>query len=155
MKKVAKVIGMFMFVAFATNVNAQDKTAATATPAAADNKNAPDFKFEVEEYNFGKIKQGESATYEFKFKNTGKEPLLISEAHGSCGCTVPIWPKEPIAKGKEGVIKVTFNSAGKMGIQDKTVTLSSNSKTPTKVIHMKGEVLPADPAPATTPPVKP
>ena len=148
MKKVARVIGMFMFVAFATNVNAQDNKAAAAP---AENKNAPDFKFEVEEYNFGKIKQGESATYEFKFKNVGKEPLIISEAHGSCGCTVPIWPKEPIMKGKEGVIKVTFNSAGKMGVQDKTVTLTSNSKTPTKVIHMKGEVLQPDPAPATTP----
>lgn len=137
MKKLATAFGMMLFLAFTSNVNAQEKKA-------EENKNAPDFKFETEEYNFGKIKQGESVTYEFKFKNTGKEPLIISEAHGSCGCTVPVWPKEPIMKGKEGVIKVTFNSAGKMGAQDKTVTLTSNSKGGQKILHMKGEVLQPD-----------
>jgi hypothetical protein len=96
--------------------------------------------FKTLEYNYGKITQGEVVTHEFVFTNSGKEPLTISNAQGSCGCTVPVWPKEPIAVGKTGVIKVTFNSAGKMGAQDKTVTLTSNNKDGVVVLHMKGEV---------------
>ncbi|MFN8166333.1 MAG: DUF1573 domain-containing protein [Bacteroidia bacterium] len=115
-----------------------------------ENPNQASFKFDVEEYNFGTIKQGESVTYEFKFTNTGTEPLIISNAAGSCGCTVPIWPKEPILKGQTSTIKVTFNSTGKMGIQDKTVTLTSNAKQNPMVIHMKGNVdKPADPTTGT------
>jgi len=99
-----------------------------------------EFKFKEEEFNFGTIKQGESITHEFEFSNTGIEPIIISSAQGSCGCTVPIWPKEPIAKGQKSTIKVTFNSAGKMGIQDKTVTINSNAKQSPMVIHLKGVV---------------
>src|SRR5215467_5010603 len=95
----------------------QDPHAATPAPSmtaapAAENKNAPEFKFEEEEYNFGTIKQGESMTHLFSFTNVGKEPLIISSASGSCGCTVPEWPKEPVKKGDKATIKVTFNSAG-------------------------------------------
>ncbi len=112
----------------------------------ANDPNQADFKFETEEYNFGSIVQGESVTYEFKFTNPGTEPLIISKAEGSCGCTVPIWPKEPIMKGQTSTIKVTFNSTGKMGVQDKTVTLTSNAKQNPFVIHIKGTVeKPADP----------
>jgi hypothetical protein len=145
MKKL--VMSFSLLCAVALGVKAQE-TKQAEMPAV--NVNASEFKFEAEEHDFGKIKQGESVTYEFKFKNIGKEPLIISEAHGSCGCTQPIYPKEPIMKGKDGIIKVTFNSAGKMGIQDKTVTITSNSKTPSKILHIKGTVE----APAT-PPVMP
>lgn len=65
-----------------------------------DDANQASFKFETEEHNFGTIKQGESVTYEFKFSNTGNEPIIITKAEGSCGCTVPIYPKEPIMKGQ-------------------------------------------------------
>lgn len=131
MKKVLSIVALVFSATFAVNAQEGAKT---------ENPNAPEFKFEKEEYNFGTIKQGESVTYEFKFKNTGKDPLIITEAHGSCGCTVPQYPKEPIKKGQEGVIKVTFNSAGKMNAQDKTVTITSNAKTPTKILHIKGNV---------------
>ncbi len=156
MKKVVLLITAF---AFAVSVNAQDKAVSPATspavapaaapaiaPAVQDNPNAGDFKFEVEEYNFGTIKQGESVDYSFNFSNVGKDPLIISEAHGSCGCTVPVWPKEPIKKGDKAQIKVTFNSTGKMGMQDKTVTITSNAKGGPKVLHLKGNVE----APATS-----
>src|SRR5438067_613443 len=122
MKKTILSISAFLFIA-GTYVNAQDKAAPTpvttapaqAAPAApattpAPNPNAPEFKFTVEKYNFGTIKQGESVNYDFDFSNTGKDPLIITEAHGSCGCTVPQWPKDPIKKGEKGQIKVTFNS---------------------------------------------
>ncbi len=82
---------------------------------ANENPNLAEFKFEVDEYNFGTIKQGESTTYEFNFTNEGNEPLIIAKAEGSCGCTVPVYPKEPIMKGQTATIKVTFNSTGKLG----------------------------------------
>lgn len=105
------------------------------------------FKFESEEFNFGTIEQGESVTHEYKFVNTGNEPLIISKAEGSCGCTVPIFSKEPILKNQSGTIKVTFNSSGKFGIQDKTVTITSNAKQNPMILHVKGTVTKqADPA---------
>jgi hypothetical protein len=132
------------------------KTFAQETPpttnAAPIDKNAPVMKFEALEYNYGKIKQGEVVTKEFKFKNVGKSPLIISSAQGSCGCTVPEWPKDPIKPKGTGTIKVTFNSTHKSGLQDKTVTIKSNGKEETVVLHIKGEVLlegvePAKPQP--------
>lgn len=115
---------------------------ATTTPPAATVKSAdsPVMKFEKEEYSFGTIKQGEKVEYSFEFINNGKEPLIISEAHGSCGCTVPEWPKQPLKKGEKGLIKVTFNSAGKQGMQDKTITITSNASDSPKVLHIKGNV---------------
>ena len=92
-------------------------------------------------YNFGEIQQGESVTHDFILKNTGEADLIISAAKGSCGCTVPEWPKNPIAKGEEATIKVTFNSAGKSGKQNKTVTLVSNAIPNTKVITINGNVI--------------
>ncbi len=106
----------------------------------ANDPSAASFKFETEEHSFGKIMQGESVTYDFQFTNTGTEPIIISKAEGSCGCTVPIWPKEPIMKGQKASIKVTFNSTGKLGVQDKTVTLTSNAEQNPMVIHIKGTV---------------
>ena len=146
MKKSIILLGFCMFAAVATSQAQNKEKSATPAAAPAENKNQAEFKFEVEEYNFGTIKQGESVNYDFKFTNTGKEPLVINEAHGSCGCTVPEWPKEPIKKGQQAVIKVTFNSAGKMGPQDKTVTITSNAKSASKVLHLKGTVVekPAD-----------
>jgi hypothetical protein len=92
-------------------------------------------------YNFGEIQQGESVTHDFILKNTGDADLLISAAKGSCGCTVPQWPKTPIAKGEEAAIKVTFNSAGRSGKQNKTVTLVTNAIPNTKVITINGNVI--------------
>lgn len=106
----------------------------------ANDGHKPEFKFETVEHNFGSIPQGESVTYEFNFTNTGNEPIIISNAEGSCGCTVPVYPKQPIMKGQSSTIKVTFNSTGKIGIQDKTVTITSNAKQNPMVIHMKGTV---------------
>ena len=92
-------------------------------------------------YNFGEIQQGESVTHDFILKNTGDADLIISAAKGSCGCTVPQWPKTPIAKGEEAAIKVTFNSAGRSGKQNKTVTLVTNAIPNTKVITINGNVI--------------
>ena len=80
----------------------------------------------------------------FKLKNIGAGPLLISSAKGSCGCTVPEWPKHPISVGEEEILRVTFNSAGRQGVQKKTVTLQSNTIPNTRVITIKGTVIIAE-----------
>ena len=113
------------------------KTTETKTVASPD---APVISFKQGMYNFGKIVQGESVHYEFKFTNTGKSPLIITNATATCGCTIPEIPKEPIKPGADGVIKVVFNSAGKMGMQDKVVTITSNGNPSTAEVHLIGEV---------------
>lgn len=99
------------------------------------------FEFDDVVYNFGEITQGEKVQTTFKFKNVGKADLIISDAKGSCGCTVPIYPKKPIAPGETGEIEVVFDSNGKMGQQNKTVTLIANTKPNTTVLALKGDIL--------------
>jgi len=91
-------------------------------------------------HNFGSLQEGEVATYDFEFTNTGKSPLIITNALGSCGCTVPDYPREPIAPGNSGVIKVKFNSADKHGPQNKSVSLSTNSKRGNHMLYIKADV---------------
>lgn len=102
--------------------------------------NAPVIKFEEELYDFGVIEEGASVKYEFKFKNTGKTPLIISNATATCGCTVPEYPTKPIKPGDGGVIKIVFNSQGKVGIQDKVVSIISNANPYLATLHVVGEV---------------
>lgn len=101
----------------------------------------PFFEFVEEVVDFGKITQGEIVSTTFKFRNVGKSNLIISSAQGSCGCAVPEWPKEPIKPGEDGSISVTFNSNGKQGLQNKTITLIANTVPNTKVLAIKGEVI--------------
>jgi hypothetical protein len=102
--------------------------------------NAPVIKFEESLYDFGVITEGQSVKYEFKFKNVGKTPLIISNATATCGCTVPEYPSKPVKPGEEGIIKVVFNSQGKAGIQDKVVSIVSNANPYLATVHMVGEV---------------
>ncbi len=102
----------------------------------------PKFEFEKDTHDFGSITEGEKVAYSFKFKNTGKSDLLISSASGSCGCTVPNYPKTPIKPGESALIDVTFDSSGKQGKQTKTVTLIANTQPNTNILTIKGEVKP-------------
>jgi hypothetical protein len=111
------------------------KTATTANAA-----EAPAMKFETPSHDFGKIKQGDKVSYDFKFANTGKSPLIITDAVATCGCTTPLWPHTPIKPGENGVIKVTFNSAGKTGLQDKQITITANTVPAQSMVHLVGEV---------------
>jgi hypothetical protein len=104
-------------------------------------KGTTEITFENTEHDFGTIKQGDKVTYDFKFKNTGKSELLIKDAKGSCGCTVPEYPKDPISPGQEDIIKVSFNSAGKIGDQIKSVTLFCNIPEGVKVLHIKSNIV--------------
>jgi hypothetical protein len=101
----------------------------------------PKIVFEEKEFNFGSIKQGDKVEHTFQFKNEGDAPLKINHAKGSCGCTVPKWPQEPILPGQSGEIHVVFNSAGKSGRQTKSVTLQTNVGETPVVLYIKGEVI--------------
>lgn len=93
-------------------------------------------------FRFGTIREGDEVSHEFPFTNTGKSDLLISNASASCGCTVPEWPKEPIAPGEKGVIKATFNSEGKQGKQSKKVVITANTNPQLTEIWLEGDVIP-------------
>lgn len=122
---------------------------ATAENPNAANENATEITFEQNMFDFGTIKEGELVNHKFKFTNTGKNPLLITNASASCGCTVPNWPKEPIVPGGSGEIDVTFNSEGKPNHAEKTVTVVANTTPSNTVLLIKGEVTPANTLPTT------
>ena len=103
-----------------------------------------EFKFEKETHDFGKIPQGKPVSVEFKFTNTGNEPLIITNIESVCGCTVPKYTNTPILKGQTGTITVTYNAAA-LAPFSKGLTIRSNAKTPIKLIYIKGEVV-ASPA---------
>lgn len=124
-------------------------TPATATPATKTEPAVPagpltTVEFEEDTYDYGEIMEGEKVVYEYKFKNTGTEPLIISNAKGSCGCTVPEWPREPIPVGGSNVIKVQFDSKGKGKVggqpQSKRVTLTTNTDPANIYLTIKGTV---------------
>lgn len=100
----------------------------TAPQEMASKENAPVMTFEESEHDFGNITQANRVSHTFTFKNTGKTPLVIESASAMCGCTVPEWPKEPIAPGETGKISVEFDPTGKMGQQSKQVTIRANTQ---------------------------
>ena len=100
-------------------------------------------EFTKETHDYGTVKYGADGTCTFEFKNTGTEPLIIANAKGSCGCTVPEWPKEPIAPEAKASIKVKYDT-NRPGVINKNVTITSNAvNAPEKVIYIKGTVSPA------------
>jgi len=125
---------------FMVACNSNGNTVANNGSASLATADKPVMKFEKDTHDFGKIKQGDKVTYEFKFTNTGKSPLIVKDAIASCGCTKPEWPSAPIKPGENGVIKVTFNSAGKMGLQDKQITITANTNPAQNLVHLIGEV---------------
>ena len=92
-------------------------------------------------YDFGKVTDGEKVIYNYRFKNTGSKPLIISSASASCGCTVPEKPEEPVKPGETGFLKVVFNSEGRVGPTHKTVTVISNAYPSFPVLLLTGEVV--------------
>jgi hypothetical protein len=103
----------------------------------------PVMTFAEKEHDFGTIPQDEKVNYDFNFTNTGAINLIISNAVGSCGCTIPQYTHEPVAPGESGVINVSFNSAGKSGIQHKTVTITANTKAGQETISIKASITPS------------
>jgi len=117
-------------------------------PKSADSKgkasDMPEISFTKTEHDFGKLIQGEKVSYIFKFKNTGDTPLLISKVSASCGCTASKYPKEPIAAGEEAKLEVTFDSSGQRGIQNKTITVLTNTQPKSTTLRIKAQVATPD-----------
>jgi hypothetical protein len=146
MKKVILSISLGLFLV--GTANAQNPAAVQATTKAV-SKNGPKFEFKDKNntYDFGKVPEGPQAEHVFEFKNVGKEPLIISNANASCGCTTPEWNKEPILPGKTGKITVRYNTQGRPGPIAKSVYITSNAileeGKDRYELFIKGEVIPA------------
>jgi len=130
-----KILLAMIMVVVAFAAQAQEAKLASTTNAAV-------ITISEDKKDFGDIIQGEKVEHTFRLENTGGAPLVISNVAATCGCTVPAWPKEPIAPGDHADIKVTFNSAGKMGKQNSVVRIYSNATEPIQKISMITNVLP-------------
>jgi hypothetical protein len=126
MKKIALLFSFFV-LALATQVQAQES--------------GPVITFKESSKDFGDITQGQQVAHTFVLTNTGKQPLIISNVAATCGCTVPSWPKEPVAPGKSAEIKVSFNSTGKVGKQNSVVRIYSNASEPIEKVSLISNVL--------------
>lgn len=137
MKKVLATVALFFGIAFIGQ--AQESIVPNIDP------NAPVLQFESEVVDYGTVKFDGNGVREFKIKNTGKSPLTITNVQGQCGCTAttidgkPGWPQEPILPGKSASIKVKYDTK-RPGPFEKNVTITSNSKEPSKVVKIKGVV---------------
>lgn len=147
MKKVVSLVSISM-VLFLSSCNQTPKSKITAEDIkAVEAQQAlvgklPKIEFDKIEHDFGTINEGDVVETEFIVKNTGESDLIIANAKGSCGCTVPNPPKEPIAPGDSAPIKVTFNSSGKPGNQSKTVTLTTNTENGRETFTIRAKVKP-------------
>jgi len=103
----------------------------------------PSITFEESSFDFGDIHQGDKVMHVFNFENTGDAPLIISNVQTTCGCTATDWPRDPVAPGESASITVNFNSAGKMGRQNKIITIVSNSTAAVNQVKIVTNVLPA------------
>lgn len=108
----------------------------------AQDEQAPVFTFADQKHDFGDIIQGDVVEHSFEFTNTGDMPLIISNVITTCGCTAPSWPKEPVKPGEKARIKVVFNSTGKIGRQNKVVTILSNTSNQKERLHIQANILP-------------
>lgn len=105
-----------------------------------DSVNVAKFDFEETVFDFGEVDEGAVIKHEFKFVNSGKVPLVIENAHSTCGCTIPEWPKELIEPGKGAVIKVEFNTKGKLDFQEKPIIITANTFPNETKLFIKGIV---------------
>ena len=153
MKQITLLLAVMIFSAF--TLSAQNKpTKAKATTEAktetvvADNPNAPEIAFEKTVHDYGTVPYKGDGKCEFRFTNTGKEPLILTKVRSSCGCTVPKWPREPILPGQSEVINVEYKT-NRIGKINKTITVQSNAKTNSVVLRIQGQVQKPE---ETTPP---
>lgn len=128
MKKISLVAISLFSLLLTLNVQAQEK--------------APKIEFEVSTHEFGDIYQGDVVNHTFTFENKGTAPLVLTNVATTCGCTAPEWPREPIMPGESGEVLIKFNSTGKMGIQNKVITIFSNASNPQERISITTNVLP-------------
>lgn len=151
MIRTVPVLAALVFLAASCGSGTPDKLPADVVniSATADSSNLgaekmPRIAFEEVTHDFGKLTEGEQVEYHFRFINTGNAGLLITHAVGSCGCTVPEYPKQLIKPGESGLLKVKFDSKGKTGTFDKKVTVTCNTEPRETVLTVTGEVIPSN-----------
>lgn len=110
-----------------------------------------EFEFREDSYDFGTFNEGIQAEHEFVFTNTGTTPIVITNVRASCGCTTPNWTKDPVPPGGTGVIKASYNSKGRPGVFNKSITITSNAVESNKVLFIKGVVNKEEPKPEYSP----
>ena len=108
-------------------------------------KGSAEIQFDITEYDFGTVNEGEIVEAKFIVTNSGKTDLVISNVQPSCGCTVPVWPKTPIKPGDSAEVLANFNTTGKPNRQAKTLTLFTNTARGREVLRLKGSVTPKNP----------
>jgi hypothetical protein len=139
MKRVILTLSVVLFALVALKAQTVAQPAASQ-PVVAVNPNAPVITFTNLVHDYGTINKGGDGNCEFEFKNTGVEPLILSNCQSSCGCTVPDWPKEPILKGKTAVVKVKY-ATERLGPINKTITVTSNASNSPIVLKITGNVI--------------
>ena len=147
---IKKTVGLLAIASLVMTVSCKENASSKvndaniqAVASAEDNTGkAPIMTFDENEFDFGTINEGEKVEHVFTFKNTGETDLIITDAKGSCGCTVPDYKKEPIKPGETSEMKVSFNSDGKPGQQQKTVTIMANTATGNELLTIKANVTP-------------
>ena len=148
MKKIVRIfVVASLLITFSCKKEVEKTEEITTTKSLEENAKVPKTKvtFDKEIHDFGEIEQGEIVETTFLIKNVGDKNLYIVDAHGSCGCTVPTYSKEPIAPGAKGVIGVKYDTSRAGQPFSKTVTITSNAAgSPSKVLTIKGTVLAAD-----------
>lgn len=143
MKKLFLIFAVALFSSF--SIHAQTELDVNENP------NAPEIKFESTVYDYGKIENGADGMCTFKFKNIGKEPLRLTNVRSSCGCTVPKYSQDLVLPGKSGTIQVKYDTK-RTGVINKQITVTSNAKTSTVILSIKGEV---NAPPVNSAPLKP
>lgn len=143
--KTIKILTTFLLFVVMTACESNDNKLSTElvnNPKSAETPTdkQPIITFTKTEFDFGKILQGEVVSYTFHFTNTGNVPLLITSVEKSCGCTASDYPRQPIAPGEGGDIKITYDSKGHFGFQTKTVTVNSNALPSATTLRIKAEV---------------
>lgn len=131
-----KYLATLLLAGFAFFASAQEEGETPMT--------GPKISFTEKSWDFGDITQGDKVEHVFEFENIGNEPLILSDVRTTCGCTAPEWPREPIAPGAKGKVKVVFNSAGKMGMNNKVITVMSNAVNNPERVKIVSNVMPPD-----------
>ncbi len=140
------ILSTVFFITTSCHQNASEKVnpenVAMATQRDTVISKLPIMSFGEKTYDFGTINEGDIVEHEFLFKNTGEAPLVIINAKGSCGCTVPKWSTDPIKPGESGSLLVRFNSAGKPNTQTKQITITTNTEKGKEILKIKALVTP-------------
>lgn len=142
------ILAVLSFVACNRSNNDSEKylpadvvTNPNTAEGSTDTGKLPVLTFEEMEHDFGKLIEGETVSYNFKFKNTGKTDLVIADVSTSCGCTVPSYPKTAIRPGEEGILKIAFNSQGRKGFQTKNIVVVANTQPNITNLRIKAQVV--------------